>query len=197
VSGGSTYRVFRRRAGHGSGEARPWRVGATQAEQGRCRESIEGAGVGKMLRGVSSAGGFLGSSTSSSSSPSSSSPPSTLSSWRQRRNRGEYPRGSRVPRLLLGAPYTRGARLGCVETVVMLGFHATDTRHTADGCGSGARVFGGAWAVTGGQAGRAGVRDGQGMAVSLRCRIVREGARTAASGDKAARRKKGEQGRHA
>jgi hypothetical protein len=75
VSGGSTYRVFRRRAGHGSGEARPWRVGATQAEQGRCRESIEGAGVGKMLRGVSSAGGFLSSSTLGGSSLSSSSPP--------------------------------------------------------------------------------------------------------------------------
>jgi hypothetical protein len=44
----------------------------------------------------------------------------------------------------------------------MLGFRATDTRHASGGCGSGARVYEGAWAVTGGQAGRAGDASGSG-----------------------------------
>jgi hypothetical protein len=44
----------------------------------------------------------------------------------------------------LGLLIRAALRLGCVGAAAMLGFRATDTRHASGGCGSGARVFGGA-----------------------------------------------------
>jgi hypothetical protein len=143
---------FEEERGRNNGEVLSWRVGAAQVEQGHRRESIGGAGVGKMLQGISIVGGFLGSSAPGGSSPSSASPPFLP---RPSLLGGGGGTGENTP----GALGFRGCGwgllihvalgLGRVGTAAILGFHATAMWHASHGCGSGVRVFGGARAVKG------------------------------------------------
>jgi hypothetical protein len=140
-----------------------WRVDAGEPRLGRMRlrrHRRTGAGSVERLRwrrrrsalggGLPHVGSFLGSSTPSGSSPSSSSPPFLP---RPSLLGGGGGTGENTPGALgfrgCGGGLLIRAALGLwrVGTTVMLGFHATATRHASGGCRNGARVSGGAQAV--------------------------------------------------
>jgi hypothetical protein len=124
--------------------------GSTQASRGRAGRAATAAWTyGRRLGEAPPDGGdggllLLGFSPSPPPPPS---PPLAWVKWRRWLEVGKTLGGSRVSGHGGPGSYRCGIRAYAAWTAAMLGFRATGTRHASGGCGSGARISGGARAV--------------------------------------------------